>query len=45
MVGWNPNSAGNSLALSKLFNSKSLSFLVYKVVKKKNSCYAVLLCK
>lgn len=33
MVGWNPNSATNSLALSKLFNSKTLNFLICEVVK------------
>lgn len=32
MVGWNPDSATKSVALTKLFNTKSLNFLVYKVI-------------
>lgn len=33
VVEWNLNSATKSIALTKVFNSKSLSFLVCKVVK------------
>lgn len=33
MVGWNPNSAIKSVTSTKLFNTKSLNFLVYKVIK------------